>query len=146
MLKGNFIIDRSWSSEKLFIMQKYTDNANGDVPLTENVWYFLFPLCQSCSERYLHSTCFVPSRNYLSINLWCLASCLCLYSSSSFYGFFLMIFDGVFENLEIRKQLLCFRTLCLLNNLLPALFWEGKLNPPSVRHLVKWFKVQPYNL
>ena len=31
----------SWSSAKLFIMQNYTDIANGDVPLTvENAWYF----------------------------------------------------------------------------------------------------------
>ena len=29
---------RNWSSAKLFIKQNYTDNANGDVPLTvENV-------------------------------------------------------------------------------------------------------------
>ena len=27
-------MSRSWISEKLFIMQNYTDNANGDVPLT----------------------------------------------------------------------------------------------------------------
>ena len=38
VLKENSIIDRSWSSAKLFIMQNYTDNANGNVPLTvENV-------------------------------------------------------------------------------------------------------------
>ena len=28
------MIDRSWSSAKLFIMQNYTDDAYGDVPLT----------------------------------------------------------------------------------------------------------------
>ena len=34
----NSIIGRSWSLAKLFIMQNYTENANGDVPLTaENV-------------------------------------------------------------------------------------------------------------
>ena len=33
VLKKNFIIDRSWSSAKLFIVQDYTENANGDVPL-----------------------------------------------------------------------------------------------------------------
>ena len=38
VLKENSIIDRSWSSAKLFIMQNYTDNANENVPLTvENV-------------------------------------------------------------------------------------------------------------
>ena len=38
VLKENSIIDRSWSSAKLFIMQNYIDNANGNVPLTvENV-------------------------------------------------------------------------------------------------------------
>ena len=31
-------IGRSWSSAKLFIVQNYTENANGDAPLTaENV-------------------------------------------------------------------------------------------------------------
>ena len=34
VLKENSIIGRSWSSAKFFIMQNYTDNANGDVPLT----------------------------------------------------------------------------------------------------------------
>ena len=35
------IIDRSWSSVKLFITQNYTDNAHKDVSVTvENVWYF----------------------------------------------------------------------------------------------------------
>ena len=43
ILKENSIIDRSWSSAKLFIVQDYTENANGDVPLIlENVWYFCF--------------------------------------------------------------------------------------------------------
>ena len=42
VLKENYIIGRSWSSARLFIMQNYkttyTDNTNGDVPLTaENV-------------------------------------------------------------------------------------------------------------
>ena len=38
VLKGNSIIDRSWSSAKLFIVQDYTENANGYVPLiVENV-------------------------------------------------------------------------------------------------------------
>ena len=37
----NSTIGRSQSSTKLFIMQNYTDNANGDLPLTvENMWYF----------------------------------------------------------------------------------------------------------
>ena len=41
VLKENSICGRSWSPAKLFIMQNYTDNANGDVPLTvENVSYF----------------------------------------------------------------------------------------------------------
>ena len=40
-LKENSITDKSWSSAKLFIMQNYTDNANGDAPLTvKNVGYF----------------------------------------------------------------------------------------------------------
>ena len=35
------MIGRSWSTAKLFIMQNYTDSANGDVVLTvENVKYF----------------------------------------------------------------------------------------------------------
>ena len=38
VLKENSIIGRSWSSAKLFIVQNYTENANGHVPLTaENV-------------------------------------------------------------------------------------------------------------
>ena len=38
VLKENSIIGRSWSSAKLFIVQNYTENANGYVPLTvENV-------------------------------------------------------------------------------------------------------------
>ena len=38
ILKENSITGRSWSSAKLFTMQNYTDNADGDVPLTvENV-------------------------------------------------------------------------------------------------------------
>ena len=41
VLKENSIIGRNWGSAKLFIVQNYTDNANGDVPLTvENVWCF----------------------------------------------------------------------------------------------------------
>ena len=43
VLKENSIIGRSWSSAKLFIVQNYTENANGYVPLTvENVWHFNF--------------------------------------------------------------------------------------------------------
>ena len=38
VLKKNSNIGRSWSSAKLFIVQNYTENTNGDVPLTvENV-------------------------------------------------------------------------------------------------------------
>ena len=41
VLKENSIIDRNWSSAKLFIVQEYTENANGEVTLiVENVWYF----------------------------------------------------------------------------------------------------------
>ena len=41
VLKENFIIGRSWRTAKLFMMQNYTDNTNGDVPLTvQNVQYF----------------------------------------------------------------------------------------------------------
>ena len=41
VIKENSINGKSWSSEKLFIMQNYTENANGDMLLTvENVWYF----------------------------------------------------------------------------------------------------------
>ena len=37
-LKENSITGRGWSSTKLFIVQNYTKNANGYVPLTvENV-------------------------------------------------------------------------------------------------------------
>ena len=34
VLKGNSIIGRNWSSAKLFIMQNYNDNANGNVLLS----------------------------------------------------------------------------------------------------------------
>ena len=38
VLKQNSIIRKSWSFAKLFTVQNYTENANGDVPLTvENV-------------------------------------------------------------------------------------------------------------
>ena len=38
VLRENSIIARIWSSAKLFIVQNYTENANGDVSLTvENV-------------------------------------------------------------------------------------------------------------
>ena len=40
-IKKNAIIDRSWSSAKLFMMQNYTDNTNGDVPLTVENMIFL---------------------------------------------------------------------------------------------------------
>ena len=32
VLKEDSIIDRSWSSAKLFIVKDHTENANGDVP------------------------------------------------------------------------------------------------------------------
>ena len=48
----NSIIGRSWSLAKLFIMQNYTENANGDVPLTaENVWFFWFLLVE-CAHMF----------------------------------------------------------------------------------------------
>ena len=34
VLRENSIIGRSWNSVKLFIVQNYTQNANGNVPLT----------------------------------------------------------------------------------------------------------------
>ena len=34
ILNENSIIRGSWSSEKLLMIQNYTDNANGGVPLT----------------------------------------------------------------------------------------------------------------
>ena len=41
VLKKNSNIGRNWSSAKIFIVQNYTENANGDVLLkVENVWYF----------------------------------------------------------------------------------------------------------
>ena len=33
-IKGKFHHNRSWSSAKLFIMQNYTNNANGGMPST----------------------------------------------------------------------------------------------------------------
>ena len=30
--KGNSISGKSWSSTKVFVMQNYTENTNGDVP------------------------------------------------------------------------------------------------------------------
>ena len=51
VLRENSIADRSWSSSKLFIMQSYTDNANGDAPLTVgNVWYFSFCFRSRCTH------------------------------------------------------------------------------------------------
>ena len=44
-------MDRSWSSAKLFTMQSYINNANGDVPLiVENVWCFSFSLRSRCAH------------------------------------------------------------------------------------------------
>ena len=41
VLKENSIIGRTRSSAKLFLVQDYTENANGHVPLiVEDVWYF----------------------------------------------------------------------------------------------------------
>ena len=42
VLKENSVIDKNWSSAKLFIIvQDYAENANGNAPLiVENVWYF----------------------------------------------------------------------------------------------------------
>ena len=41
VLRENSITGRSCRSIKIFIMQNYTDNADGNVPLTvENAWYF----------------------------------------------------------------------------------------------------------
>ena len=41
VLKGYSIIGRSWISAKLFMIQNYTDDTNGDLPLiVESVWYF----------------------------------------------------------------------------------------------------------
>ena len=34
-MKKNSITGWSWSSAKLFLMQNYTDNAKGDVPLSQ---------------------------------------------------------------------------------------------------------------
>ena len=43
ILKENSINDRSWSSASLLKVRNYTENANGDVPITvENVWHFYF--------------------------------------------------------------------------------------------------------
>ena len=43
VLKENSVSGRSWSSAKLFIMENYTGNANGDVPVkVENMWHFCF--------------------------------------------------------------------------------------------------------
>ena len=50
VLKKNSIIDRSWSSAKFFIVQDYTENANGDMPLIlENKWYLVY-LSSSCAN------------------------------------------------------------------------------------------------
>ena len=37
LLNKNSIICRSWRSSNLFIIQNYTDNANGDVPFTVEI-------------------------------------------------------------------------------------------------------------
>ena len=55
--RENFIIDKSWSSAKLFIVQDYTENANGDVPLiVEDKWYFQFLWVQGA---YMHTKIFL---------------------------------------------------------------------------------------
>ena len=47
----NSIIGRRWSSVKLFIVQKYTENANGDVPLTvKKSVIFLVTLSSMCAH------------------------------------------------------------------------------------------------
>ena len=50
--KENFIIVRSCSSAKLFIMLNYTDNANGDVPFT----FVEGPQCKY--KLYRHVLCY----------------------------------------------------------------------------------------
>ena len=39
MLKENSIVGRGWSSVKLFIVQNYTENTNGDVPFKRKIHY-----------------------------------------------------------------------------------------------------------
>ena len=39
MLKENSIVGRDWSSVELFIVQNYTENINGDVPLKCKIHY-----------------------------------------------------------------------------------------------------------
>ena len=36
----NCVTDRTWGSAKLFMMQNYTDNGNGDVPLIVEIIFF----------------------------------------------------------------------------------------------------------
>ena len=50
-LKENSIIGRSWSSAKLFIVQNYTENANGYGPLTvQKCVTFLVSLRSGCAH------------------------------------------------------------------------------------------------
>ena len=52
VLKENFIIGRTWSSAKLFIMQDYTDNANGNGTLaaeTSDIFSFSEFKARTCS-------------------------------------------------------------------------------------------------
>ena len=72
VLKENSINGRSWSSAKLFIMQNYIDNGNGDVPLTKKMCDILASFNSRCAlnllkrktkliNRFLHKNIF---------NLW----------------------------------------------------------------------------
>ena len=50
VLKENSIIGRSWRSSKLFMVQNYTENANGYVPLTAENVSFLVSLSSRCTH------------------------------------------------------------------------------------------------
>ena len=55
LLKKNYIVGRSWSSAKVFIVQNYTENTNGDVDLTaQNVWYISFLWAQGAHMFFLY--------------------------------------------------------------------------------------------
>ena len=62
-LKGSSIIGRSWSSAKLFIVQNYTENANGDVPLTGEF------KVRTLSSRCAHVMFFLCKRYFYSMTI-----------------------------------------------------------------------------
>ena len=56
VLKGNSINGRRWSSSKLFVVQNYAKNVNGNVPL---MCIFLVSLSSRCARFFLYRRYFI---------------------------------------------------------------------------------------